>query len=460
VHWFEHRLPLEPEWEAVLPSIKDLAAKLLKLWEEQKPRVERYGHEASLEQAFIQPVLQLLGWKLKYQTFLQNRSPDYALFADDAALDRALDAGHTNSGFWPNATLVADAKAWHVSLDRPTGRGSSREYPPEQIEWYLDRSRLDFGILTNGRLWRLIPREVTGRRPRFKTYLEVDLPHLLDALAKVKQPTLSGEEFNDLRRFFLFFSPMAFSTENVGTSLIWRAIQGSAEYSIGVGEDLKERVFEALRICIEGFLSVPENQLNPEYDLELCKSQSLILLYRLLFIMFAEDRSLLPYRVNRTYTRNRSLARHRDQIASRLDARDEEEYSSAEFSLWDDVTDLFDLIENGHGTYGVPAYGGLFDAEQSDFLATKRIPDSHLAHVIDQLGRARDPAHPKDDGLFRVDYRDLAVQQLGGVYEGLLELVPRYATNRMIVVRQLRGDRRTERVLPTGEPRHSLGRTC
>jgi hypothetical protein len=359
VHWFEHRLPLEPEWDAVRPAINELAAKLLKLWEEQKPRVARYGHEASLEQAFIQPVLQLLGWKLKYQTFLQNRSPDYALFANDAALDRALDAGHTNAGFWPNATLVADAKAWHVSLDRPTGKGSSREYPPEQIEWYLDRSRLDFGILTNGQLWRLIPREVTGRRPRFKTYLEVDLPHLLDALAKVQQPTLNGEEFNDLRRFFLFFSPTAFSTENVGTSLIWRAIQGSAEYSIGVGEDLKERVFEALRICIEGFLSVPENELNPEHDLELCKSQSLILLYRLLFIMFAEDRSLLPYRLNRTYTRNRSLARHRDQIASRLDARDEEEYSPAEFGLWDDVTDLFDLIENGHGTYGVPAYGGL-----------------------------------------------------------------------------------------------------
>jgi hypothetical protein len=71
--------------------------------------------------------------------------------------------------------------------------------------------------------------------------------------------------------------------------------------------------------------------------------------------------------------------------------------------------------------------------------------------VIDQLGRARDPAHPKDDGLFRVDYRDLAVQQLGGVYEGLLELVPKYASTRMVVVRQLRGDRRTERVLPASD---------
>jgi hypothetical protein len=85
-----------------------------------------------------------------------------------------------------------------------------------------------------------------------------------------------------------------------------RAVQGSAEYSIAVGEDLKERVFEALRICMEGFLSVPENKLlSAVADLGLCKEQSLILLYRLLFIMFAEDRTLLPYRLNRTYTRNR-----------------------------------------------------------------------------------------------------------------------------------------------------------
>ena len=300
VHWFEHRLPLEPEWHAVRGEINELATNLLKLWSAQKNRVELYGHEASLEQAFIQPVLQLLGWKLKYQTHLQGNSPDYALFADDGALDSALDAGYLHPDFWKHATLVADAKAWHVSLDRPTREGSQRRYPPEQIEWYLDRSWLDFGILTNGRLWRLIPREVDARKPRFKTYLEVDLPRLLNGLARVEQQTLHGEEFDDLRRFFLFFSPIGFSTKNVAASLIWRAIRGSAEYSIGVGEDLKERVFEALRICIEGFLSVPENSLKPEVDLDLCKAQSLILLYRLLFIMFAEDRNLLPYRVNRT----------------------------------------------------------------------------------------------------------------------------------------------------------------
>ena len=98
-HWFEHRLPLEPEWQTVRPNLSRIASVLLDLWKEQKTRVDRYGIEASLEQAFIQPVLQLLGWKLKYQTFLQGREPDYALFTDDEALDAALAEGHNAPGF-------------------------------------------------------------------------------------------------------------------------------------------------------------------------------------------------------------------------------------------------------------------------------------------------------------------------------------------------------------------------
>ncbi len=455
MHWFEQRLPLEPEWHAVRASLEKIASGLLQLWAEQKTRVDLYGIEASLEQAFIQPVFQLLGWKLKYQTFLQGREPDYALFMDDEALDAALARGHSAPGFWRHATVVADAKAWHVSLDRPTRTGSQREYPPEQIEWYLDRSRLNFGILTNGKLWRLVPRELGAGKPRFKTYLEVDLPHLLDQLAKQKQLTIGAEELDDLRRFVLFFSPVGFLAEEVAQPLVVRAVQGSAEYAIGIGENLKDRVYEALSICIEGHLSATDNNLDPATDLSLCKEQSLILLYRLLFIMFAEDRGLLPYRSNRVYTRNRSLARRRDEIAGRLDAaerRPKEEFLGDSFDLWGDLSDLFDLIDRGHGTYGVPAYdGGLFDPDKNSFLANKRIPDWHLARVIDLLGRAPDPTHPRQ-GLFRVDYRDLAVQQLGGVYEGLLELVPNHATDEMVVVREKGSDKKSELVQPAGSP--------
>src|SRR5207249_1723560 len=149
---------------------------------------------------------------------------------------------------------------------------------------------------------------------------------------------------------------------------------------------------------------------------------SFILLYRLLFIMYAEDRRLLPYRVNRLYTNNRSLARHRDEIASRLDhpgASEQTDFSREATAIWDGLADLFDLIDRGHARYGVPAYnGGLFDPDAHPFLIEKKVPDWYIARVIDQLGRAPDPDR-RQEGLFRVDYRDLAIQHLGGIYEGL-----------------------------------------
>jgi hypothetical protein len=129
-----------------------------------------------------------LGWELKYQAHLDGREPDYALLLDDGALDTALAAGRLSENFWAPATLVADAKAWHVSLDRPTRVGSRRKYPPEQIEWYLNHSLRDYGILTNGRVWRLVPRVLGAGKPRFQTYLEVDLLRLLDVPMPRRRP--------------------------------------------------------------------------------------------------------------------------------------------------------------------------------------------------------------------------------------------------------------------------------
>ncbi len=85
-HWLEHRLELEPEWAERADDATAALDALGKLWAKEGKRVEKYGNEQNLEYAFIQPVMEALGWKLHYQTFLQGREPDYALFVDDAAL--------------------------------------------------------------------------------------------------------------------------------------------------------------------------------------------------------------------------------------------------------------------------------------------------------------------------------------------------------------------------------------
>jgi len=461
-HWLENRLHLEPEWTELRDEAQTAFLSIIELWKIQRGRVAHYGAEQPLEQAFIQPVFERLGWKIFYQTYLQGRSPDYALFANDAFYEAALHAGRTSPTFWEYPTLVADSKAWHISLDLSQKVNNKREYPPQQIESYLNFSRLNFGVLTNGRLWRLIPREYTLEQRRFQTYLELDLPNLLERWLSATENQTQGALFgltdeqqqiiDEFLRFYLFFNPKAFQEIDGRQPLIKRAIEGSSEYRLGVSEGLKGRTFDALSLCVEGFLSNPENRLDPTTDLELCREQSFVLLYRLLFIMYAEDRKLLPYKTNRTYRNNRSLGRKRDEISGRLDRAAqgrEVDYRNDSYAIWSDLNDLIDLVDRGHATYGVPAYnGGLFSSDAHPFLSQKHISDKYMARIIDQLGRASDPKN-EQAGLFRVDYHDLAIQHLGGIYEGLLELHPHYATERMILVRKRNQGRIEERIIPT-----------
>lgn len=196
-HWFENRLPLEPEWSNAREAAVAAFDIVVELWKHERGRVELYGAEAALEHAFIQPVLEAIGWKIIYQTRLEGRGPDYALFISDEAKDAALRAERTSPEFWSSVEVVGEAKAWHIPLNKPTVVNNRREYPPQQIEWYLDRSRRDFGVSTNGGLWRLIPREREPHQRRFQTYLECDLAALLEAWPSARGSITDRESLLD-----------------------------------------------------------------------------------------------------------------------------------------------------------------------------------------------------------------------------------------------------------------------
>src|SRR5271156_4687989 len=81
-HWLENRLREEPEWTECREEAGKALGRMGQLWKKEAALVEHYGDEQGLEQKFIQPVLDMLGWEYKYQALLQNREPDYALFLD------------------------------------------------------------------------------------------------------------------------------------------------------------------------------------------------------------------------------------------------------------------------------------------------------------------------------------------------------------------------------------------
>ncbi len=156
------------------------------------------------------------------------------------------------------------------------------------------------------------------------------------------------------------------------------------------------------------------------------RQSALVLLYRLLFVVYAEDRDLLPDR-NGPY-RDLSLTTMRLDIAERkAQAR---AFSATAVTYWPRLVAIFKAISEGDNTFGIPPYnGGLFAKETAPLLERARLPDAIVANLVFGL------SHREEDGRPRyINYRDLSVQQLGSVYERTLEYGLTVADDGRVVV--------------------------
>ncbi|MBU4220333.1 MAG: Eco57I restriction-modification methylase domain-containing protein, partial [Euryarchaeota archaeon] len=162
---------------------------------------------------------------------------------------------------------------------------------------------------------------------------------------------------------------------------------------------------------------------------------AMLLLYRFLFLLYAEGKGLLD--LSKPQYVSYSIYRLKNEVKEKQDGPIEKRYSPARTSLWSDMTDLFRLINLGSESFGiaknvlnVPAYnGGLFDPQKNPELEKWVIGDTYLSEAIDLLSRS------KADGgrLDFVDYSTLEIRHLGSIYEGLLEYKLRVAEDEMVV---------------------------
>jgi hypothetical protein len=426
------RLRAMEEWKQPTASLEEARDKIVRLYRKHASRFNSHTNEAQTEKHFICPVLDLLWGANCYevQPPIPNvegrRQSDYGFFRT-AEEKQEADKHKGSLEYWRNAPALGDAKAWESSLDRQTGPG---ENPSAQICNYLYRSRARWGILTNGRLWRLYERDKSSAGG---IYYEVNLVDLLDRR--------DGESF---KYFYLFFRREAFIPDPKDPdrlSFVEKVFKGSADYATEVGERLKESVYDALRHLMNGFLAHPANGLDSsDADaVQLVHDNSLVLLYRLLFILYAEDRPILPCE-NEEYGRYSLRVLHKEINANLL----RRPYSTKPTALWGRLCELFSLIDCGFeedGRVVVPAYnGGLFFPEKHPHIAYTaqanvkqwQIGDRYLAEAVDLLAYERKQwDKPTSD---HVDYATLDVQHLGSIYEGLLELQPHIATTPLVEV--------------------------
>ena len=405
-HYLDDVLPASDELWAV-EEAEPAQRAIQELWRQQAAKVAHYS-EAQLEEHFIKPVLEALGHIWEVQPIAGDHRPDYAFFSDEMARARALPKRKPGEN-WSEALAVGDAKAWDRRLDKALKEGSGWDFqnPSFQIVYYLAETRCKWAILTNGHLWRLYCGEP---KADMRAFYEVDL---LTAL----QDGQDGFPY-----FWLFFRREAFIRIPGKPSFLDRVRAESDLSAEKLRDDVKDGVYRALLEACRGFLDTnglarTPRQLSEVYD------HSLVLLYRLLFVLYAEAADLLPLRENAQY-QDYSLQEMKAEVVAKTHA-----YSADTTILWHRLSSLFSLIDKGNEALGVPAYnGGLFDSAQYPFLETHSLSDQIVAKVVELLASG-------SEGRF-VDYRDLGVRHLGSIYEGLLEYRLASAAEPMAAVRE------------------------
>ncbi|MCX7887977.1 MAG: type I restriction enzyme HsdR N-terminal domain-containing protein, partial [Verrucomicrobiae bacterium] len=247
------------------------------------------NNEAFTRQELLDKILEKLGyaWTDNLGIPNQDAEPDYILFGSAEEKERLIEK--TTAERYRVAISILEAKKLHHPLAQRSRH--QQRYPHQQIRDYLQEAQvLTWGILTNGNEWRLYCRDA---KP--SDYFAINFEVAIQSLENFKY-------------FLAFFSPAAFLRDAQGKCRLDLVRENAISAQSELETDLRKRIFTILEILANGFANRPENAVT-DADFPRLYNNCLIFLYRLLFILYAEGRNLLPVEPRRKYYKDLSLAR-------------------------------------------------------------------------------------------------------------------------------------------------------
>lgn len=297
-------------------------------------------------------------------------------------------------------------------LDRrsPTLSTDRSRSPAFALQDHLnDRDEALWGIVTNGKQLRLMRDNASLTRP---AYIEADLAQMF-----------TNEDIASFAVLWLLIHRTRFGAENTPATDCplerWRDT-GSKEGEVA-RDRLAEQVQIALKLLGSGFLEA-----NPDLSTKLKSgevnltewfNELLRLVYRLIFLMVAEDRNLLhPEKAKpeprELYAEGYSLQFLRKQC-----------YRAATWDKHHDryegVKIVFGALAHGQEALALPALGGLFAEDKLPHLETARLRNRAFMEALYRLSWLADKS-----GMIPINWRAMETEELGSVYESLLELQP------------------------------------
>jgi hypothetical protein len=379
------------------------------------------------------PLLRILGYTLE-----RNRQAFVVAGRTYAISHRAGDADDAPPIHITGVRVSLDVRPPSPPRTPPRagGTGGVRMSPHALVQEYLNATDHLWGIVTNGVRLRLLRESARFTRP---TYVEFDL-----------QAMLEGEQFSDFALLYRLLHRSRLPQRAADAPECWleRYHQQALAEGGRVRDRLRDGVEQALKTLANGLLRHPANErlrralASGDLTPQAFYRQVLRLVYRLLFLMVAEERALIAaappqsppraggfggvegdadralaiYQAHYSMARLRRLAEHAGVAAS----AGEGGYGD----LWIGLLAAFRIFEGSvsHRFPIAPLDGDLFSETACPHLtAETRMANADLLAAIRALALYHDP---ESRTLRRVNYGALDVEELGSVYEALLDYRP------------------------------------
>jgi hypothetical protein len=311
------------------------------------------------------------------------------------------------------ASAADDAPPVHIvgvrqDLGRVPPTGRPRTAPHVLVQEYLNRSEQVWGLVTNGRTLRLLRNSTYLRR---QAYVECDLAQILDE-----------QRFADFAALYRLIhrTRLPYTAADAPTCWLERYHQHALEQGGRVRDRLRDGVEQGLLILANGFLAHPANMALraalrlpppgepvPDDVAAALYRQALRIVYRVLFLLTAEDRGLIsddPHYAHYGVGRLRRLLTRRSAFTDHVD-------------LWLGLQTLRQIVSDAALATllgAAPLNGDLFAPVDLDAAV---ITNRDLLRAFRHLAWYGDPPR-------RINYAALDTEELGSVYESLLELHP------------------------------------
>ena len=277
------------------------------------------------------------------------------------------------------------------------------------VQMYLNESEDRWALLTNGHVIRILR---DFHHTTVSGYLEFNLDEIF-----------YFRRFSDFVALVRFCHASRFVRDDEGNCVLDTYFDLSKITGETVGKGLQKNVRRAIEELGNGFLAENPDLLDKlKKDTSLCKdfyADLLKVIYRIIFMLYAEQRGLLDTNsCEGLFLSEYSITSLRNRIMDRGERDDS--YTD----LWDGLCVTFSMMRNGVADLGVPAFNGmLFEDSERCLIRELRCKNTGVIRAIKYLTTTMMKERERDV-VQSISYGDISVEEIGGIYEGLLEFTP------------------------------------